>query len=170
MQKRSVKPLDVAECPIRISAESVASIVQHSGGYPYFIQFMCREVFDVWIQQIAADEEPHVPVEAIQRKLDADFFAGRWSRVTDRQRQMLWVIANLERADEEFTIQEVVSRSKVLLPKGFSASHASQMLASLTEHGLVYKNRFGKYSFAVPLLGNFILRTYDPPNELELPF
>lgn len=163
-----IKPVEVAGCPIRLNEGSVAVIVRESGGYPYFIQFICREVFDVFIQQIAADEDPEVPVDAIQRKLDTDFFAGRWSRVTDRQRQMLWVIAKLEPAEDEFTIHEVVSCSRKLLPKGFSASHASQMLASLSDHGLIYKNRFGKYSFAVPLLGGFILRTYDPPNDLEL--
>jgi hypothetical protein len=164
-----LSPLDKENCPIRFSDDSVETIVRESGGYPYFIQFMCREVYDVWISQIAANEEPDVPIEAIQLKLDADFFTGRWSRVTDRQRQLLWVIAMLERGDDEFTIQEVVSRSKVLLPKGFSASHASQMLGSLAEQGLIYKNRFGKYTFAVPLLGQFISRTYDPPNELALP-
>ena len=37
-------------------------------------------------------------------------------------------------------------------------SHVSQMLAALSEAGLVYKNRHGKYSFAVPLLGRFIRR------------
>jgi hypothetical protein len=82
---------------------------------------------------------------------------------------MLWVIASLGHGDEEFTIQELVAQSKALLPKSFSSSHANQMLASLAEHGLIYKNRFGKYSFAVPLLGPFILRTYEPPNELQLP-
>ena len=70
-----LKPIDVAACPIRFSADSVQTIISESGGYPYFIQFICREVFDVWIQQIAAAEEPDVPIEAIQRKLDADFFA-----------------------------------------------------------------------------------------------
>ena len=34
---------------------------------------------------------------------------------------------------------------------------------------MVYKNRFGKYSFAVPLMGSFIRRTYRP-NEPSLPF
>lgn len=163
-------PLEAQACPVRFSPESVGLIVDESAGYPYFIQFICREVFDVWITQIAAAEkDTNVPVEAIQRKLDSDFFAGRWSKVTDRQRQMLWVIANLERSDEEFSILELVSRSKAVLPKGFSPSHASQMLVSLAEQGLIYKNRHGKYSFAVPLLGRFILRTYDPPNELALP-
>jgi DNA-binding IclR family transcriptional regulator len=32
------------------------------------------------------------------------------------------------------------------------------MLSTLAEVGLVYKNRHGKYSLAVPLLGEFIQR------------
>ena len=32
------------------------------------------------------------------------------------------------------------------------------MLGNLSDAGLLYKNRHGKYSFAVPLLGQFILR------------
>ncbi len=159
-----LKPLDVAGCPIRFDQTAVDLICDESGGYPYFIQFICREIFDIWLQQLANDEEPTVPVEAIQRKLDTDFFAGRWEKATDRQRELLYVISNLEHADEEFTIQELVAMCKKLLDSPFSPSHANQMLAALAARGLVYKNRFGKYSFAVPLLGRFILRTYVPPS------
>jgi hypothetical protein len=161
-----LKPIALANCPISFSGDSVQTISLESGGYPYFIQFICREVFDVFIQQLGNDEPGGVPVQAIQRKLDTDFFAGRWAKVTDRQRQLLWVVANLGQPDEEFTIQELVVESKRRLRSAFSASHANQMLASLGEHGLIYKNRFGKYSFAVPMLGSFILRTYDLPDEL----
>jgi hypothetical protein len=160
-----LKPIQVAESPIDFSGNSVAVIVSESGGYPYFIQFICREVFDVFIRQNEGGESGNVPVDEIQRKLDADFFAGRWAKITDRQRELLWAVANLERPDEEFTIQELVERAKALLPKSFSASHANQMLASLAERGMICKNRFGKYSFAVPLLGRFILRTYELPNQ-----
>jgi hypothetical protein len=166
-----LKPIEVAACPVRFNEVSVTKIVAESGGYPYFIQFICREVFDVFIQQLTEEAPTGVPIESIQRKLDTDFFTGRWSKVTDRQRQLLWVIAQLPRADEEFTIQELVAATKKLLVKPFSSSHTNQMLASLAEQGLIYKNRFGKYSFAVPLLGKFILRTYEPPpSEPELPF
>jgi len=48
--------------------------------------------------------------------------------------------------------------------KGFSPSHASQILAALINSGVVFRNRHGKYSFAVPLLGDFIRRQY--PAEL----
>jgi len=50
-----------------------------------------------------------------------------------------------------------------LLPKPFSPSNANQMLAGLAERGMIYKNRTGRYSFAVPLLGRFILRVYERP-------
>lgn len=162
-----LKPIEVAECPVKLSPSSVKIIAHESAGYPYFIQFIGREVYDVFIRQHADEEQKQVPVEAIQRKLDADFFAGRWARITDRQRELLWVVAHLERADGEFTIQELKEEAKELLPKGFSASNANQMLASLAEKGMIYKNRMGKYSFAVPLLGRFILRTYELPEASE---
>jgi len=159
-----IKPIEVAGCPVNLTPDSVEIIIHESAGYPYFIQFICREVYDVFIRQHADEESKVVPIEAIQHKLDADFFAGRWAKITDRQRELLWAVAHLEHADEEFTISELTEETKTLLPKAFSPSHANQMLASLAERGMIYKNRFGRYSFAVPLLGRFILRTYVPPD------
>lgn len=154
-----LKPVEDANSPVSFREDSVQTISDISGGYPYFIQFICREVYDVWIQKIGAGEDPlRVPVDEIIRKLDSDFFAGRWARATDRQRALLGVIAQLENCDSEFTVQEVVELSRRELEKPFSSSHTNQMLASLSEAGLVYKNRHGKYSFAVPLLGQFIRR------------
>jgi hypothetical protein len=158
-----LKPIEVAECPVRLSQESVEVIIHESAGYPYFIQFIGREVYDVFIRQHADDEKKLVPIEAIQRKLDADFFAGRWARITDRQRELLWVVAHLGHPDEEFTILELTAEAKARLSRPFSPSNASQMLTGLAERGMIYKNRFGKYSFAVPLLGRFIRRAYELP-------
>lgn len=153
-----LKPIENSKCPVSFNKSSVDTITKISGGYPYFIQFICREVYDVFIQKITAGEKPTVPIEEIVRKLDADFFSGRWARATDRQRELLGIIASLESCDHEFTVQEIVERSKLDLTKPFSSSHVNQMLASLTDVGLVYKNRHGKYSFAVPLLDRFIRR------------
>jgi len=152
------KPIDAASCPVSFDPQSVDTICDQSGGYPYFIQFICREVYDVFIQQTSAGQKPGVPMEAITRKLDTDFFAGRWARATDRQRELLLVMAGLGKPEGEFTVQEIVAHSARVLAKSFSASHANQMLASLCEAGLVYKNRHGRYSFAVPLFDRFIER------------
>lgn len=160
-----LKPIEDSQCPVRFDEKSVKTICKMSGGYPYFIQFICREVYDVWIQQAAAGQRPSVPTDEIIRKLDSDFFSGRWARATDRQRELLTTVAKLDNSDAEFTVQEIVSLSKQLTPdRSFSSSHVNQMLASLSELGLIYKNRYGKYSFAVPLLGRFILRQVGHEN------
>ncbi len=154
-----LQPISDSACPVRLSERSLKLIVQTSGGYPYFIQFIGREVYDSFLANLRANGKPGVvPSDAITRKLDSDFFAGRWARVTDRQRDLLLVIATLENCDDEFTVQEVVEKSKQALKKAFGSSHVSQMLASLGSAGLVYKNRHGRYSFAVPLFGQFVLR------------
>ena len=153
------KPVEEdAKCPVRLSDDSVNTIINMSGGYPYFIQFICREVYDAFIQRIDKGKSASVPAAEIEQKLDTDFFAGRWARASDRQRALLFVISQLESCDDEFTVQEVVEESKRALDKPFSSSHVNQMLVALASQGLVYKNRHGKYSFAVPLLGQFISR------------
>src|SRR5262249_31926417 len=128
-----------------------------SGGYPYFIQFICKEIYDVWIAKKESGEVASAQMEDIVRKLDTDFFQGRWANVTDRQRELLIIISSLANCDDEFTVQEVAQQSKQGR-KPFSASHINQMFSSLAEAGLIYKNRHGKYSLAVPLLSRFIKR------------
>lgn len=153
-----LKPLQKIKSPINFNSKSVDMIIKETGGYPYFIQFICREAFDVLLQKTQTDETILVPIEEITRKLDTDFFAGRWSRVTDRQRELLYIIAHLPKSHLEFTVQEIVDESKQYDINPFSSSLTNQLLASLNNNGLIYKNRHGKYSFAVPLLNRFILR------------
>lgn len=150
-----LKPIEDANCPVQLTPESVTTVVDLSGGYPYFIQFICREVYDAFIQGSHS-----VPTDEIIRKLDSDFFAARWARATDRQRELLTLIASLDNCDEEFTVRDIVSLSgrEDLGVKPFSSSHISQMLSTLMRTGLVYRNRWGKYALAVPFMGRFIRR------------
>lgn len=163
------KPIADANCPVKFSEGSVQTIAKISGGYPYFIQFVCREVYELFIQQGVSGQDMRVPVAEIEQKLDTDFFSGRWSRATDRQRDLMTIIADLEHAQEpdfEFSVQEVTALSKKGPAKPFSPSHVNQLLSSLADAGLVYKNRHGSYSFAVPLLGRYIRRQHTTQTRL----
>ena len=154
-----VKPLSRRNAAVNFSEATVKDIVRSSDGYPYFIQFMCREAFDSFVQQrIRKVARPTVDVRSIVRKLDNDFYAGRWNKLTDRQRDLCTVIALLNDRDGEFTVQQITTTAAKKLAKGFSPSQVNQMLATLSENGYVYKNRHGRYSFAVPMLGDFIRR------------
>lgn len=147
------KPLEAY--PIKFTAAGILRICEVSGGYPYFVQFICRESFDLVLRSENLDE---ARFQSIVAKLDNDFFAGRWARATDRQRDLMALIAILPNAETEFSVQEIVDESKKSPDKAFSNSHVNQMLNSLVGAGLIFKNRHGRYAFAVPLLSHFILR------------
>ena len=151
-------PIQNSQGAVLLSDQSVDTIIEMSAGYPYFIQFICKEVYDAFIQRLDKGEAASVPASEIRQKLDSDFFAGRWARATDRQRDLMFVIASLQSREDEFTVLEIVEKSRELLDRPFSSSHTHQMLTALSNQGLVFKNRHGKYSFAVPLLGAYILR------------
>jgi hypothetical protein len=146
----------------KLTPTAIKAIIEKSDGYPYFIQFICRETLD---HVIAHPKDRTVPMDAITRKLDSDFFAGRWENVTDRQRELLYCVAALGR-DREFTIAEIVDCSKKDAAKElgirpFAPGDISQILPRLIEKGLVYKNRLGRYCFAVPLFADFIQRRFS---------
>jgi hypothetical protein len=165
------RPVQKEGCPIHILPQSIQTIWEFTKGYPYFIQYVCREVFDIWVQASELGmSPPPVPLDDITRKLDSDFFAGRWARATDRQRELLRVISELPNSDGEFAVQEIIEHPSNQTPdKSFSSSHVNQMLVVLSDAGLVYKNRHGKYSLAVPLLGDFIRRQH-PLNVYPYPY
>jgi GTPase SAR1 family protein len=153
-----VKPLEKEKFPIPFDKKSVEIIIKTSAGYPYFIQFICKETFDAFLQQKTSGKKLRVPIDSILLKLDDEFYAGRWGTLTDRQRELLLVIAQLENREEEFTLQQIVTEAKKHPIAPFSGSQVNQMLTALSASGMVFKNRFGKYSFAIPQLHKFIQR------------
>ena len=158
--------------PLKQESESIQTIFNSNKkviykltkGYPYFIQFWCRELYDYFTETrpLTTTENTSI-IESISRKLDMDFFEGRWAQLTDRQRDLLNIIASLENSSGEFTVQEIVEQSKIG-DHSFSGSHVNQILSALFDKGMVFKNRHGKYVLAVPLLDQYIRRRMHGDN------
>lgn len=151
-----LKPIQKGAHPIVFDEPSIKTIIKESGGYPYFIQFICKEVYDIFTQQLLGGQPVIVPVIAILQKLDNDFFLGRWAKATDRERELMTLIAQSHLV--EFSINEIMNISNESGGKPFARALISQMFKQLIGKGLIFKNRRGEYSFAVPLLDRFILR------------
>jgi DNA-binding transcriptional ArsR family regulator len=147
-------PIKKKGCPVTFNKTGIDQIVKYSSGYPYFIQFFCKEAFDLALQQMEFGiNDPLVNIGDLVHKLDIDFYSGRWARITDKQRALLHLIAIIDPAEEEFTVKDITDASSEFKP-----TYISNLLNKLIDAGLIYKNRRGKYSFAVPLMGDFIKR------------
>lgn len=153
-KKAIQNPIEKVDCPVTFTQSGINQIIQYSSGYPYFIQFFCKETFDIFLQQMSLGVElPIINIADLVKKLDIDFYSGRWARITDKQRELLTIIATLQNANEEFTVKDITEKSSQFKP-----SHINNLLLKLIDAGLIYKNRRSKYSFAVPLLADFINR------------
>ena len=60
------KPLESMPDIPPLEEDSIETIISMSGGYPYFLQFICREVYDVFVQRWRRGEHGIVPVHEIQ--------------------------------------------------------------------------------------------------------
>lgn len=152
------KPVERENSQIYFTKDTVDLIVEVTGGYPYFIQFFCKEAYDIVYAKMLTGDNTTVSMDLILRKLDQDFFSARWEDVSDNQRIFLSVVAQLDNCEEEFTANEIVIMSGDVLEQPYSSSSVSQYLKRLSAAGLIYKNRRGKYQFAVPMLSGFISR------------
>jgi hypothetical protein len=154
-------PIQQERCPVKFTPEAIDTIAELSGGYPYFIQYICREAFDIYMARLIAKEAPAIPVAQILQKLDQNFFSKRWDLVSDPQRVFLKIVAQLPNCEGEFTAQEIIRISGDILEKKYSSSSVAQYLSRLSDKGLIYRNRFGRYQFAVPMLSDFIKRQIE---------
>ena len=164
------KPIEITRSPLRFAEKTIDSIISS-----------CQMAIHISYSSPVRKCSIHGSVgyrmglrrqyrcQQITEKLDQEFFAPRWQRATDRQQDFMKVIATLESGDDEFSVQEIVAASKDALKKGFSPSHTAQMLGALAEKGLVYRTRRGGYSFAVPLLAQFIRRQTWNPSSRRVP-
>ncbi len=157
-----IKPLTKLSPPLHPSKQVIAKAIELSGGYPYLIQFFGKELVDGLLKNGGVLSDDRFPEDDVVERLDAGLFGARWNRTTERQRQFLRVVA-LRPADEakDFSAGEIAHISN------FTNSQASQMLHALTEKGLVYRSRHGRYAFTVPMSEKMILNRMQTQDELE---
>jgi phage pi2 protein 07 len=79
----------------------------------------------------------------------------------DKLKAVLEFVWGLVKQTDRKGVIFAYDEAQTILESGFGNSHVNQMLGALANAGLVYKNRRGKYSFAVALMADFIRRQYQ---------
>jgi hypothetical protein len=138
-------PLEVAE---RVAVDV--------SGYPYFIQWYGEALWD------AADDagldviEPRlygIAHKSIQDGLDTEFFEGRYEEAKRAEQTTLRIAGSL--GGENFRVGDLVEKFSRLKPGA-----VQQSLNRLTQHNLIYRVRYGEYTYTAPLFGDFLRRRH----------
>ncbi len=134
----------------RFSDELVDSIIRDTGGYPYFIQFFCREIINRMDKSDVGLGDYERIKDMIKDNLSRDFFDRRIETLSDGQIKALQVMASMP--EKKVTFTSIQKSSDIT--KGPLSNH----LRRLEEKGLIYRAKRGIYQFPIPLFQEYLLR------------
>ena len=113
-----------------------------TGGHPYFMAFICRQLAGLSRETATLETAQHWPV--IFGRLEKEKFRADLAHVTDRELQLLRALARNE--DEEISVKE------------FDEQYERVYFSRLTEKGLLIRTGRGRYKLYHPLFRLFLVR------------
>ncbi len=159
-------PLKPMMPPLTISNELIDKVVDMTGGYPYLIQFFGKELVDQLLANGGILAPANFPSSDALDRLDAGLFSSRWNKTTEKQREVLKLIAHRDDAfSADFSAHEISELGADIA--GISNAQVSQALQALCERGLIYRTRHGRYAFTVPMSEVMIRRRMRSEDDVE---
>ena len=148
-KKAIIEP--VKDLSVDYDDEAVKKIYDLTGGYPYFIQFFCD---NLWRN---IDKVNNITINDVNSTINSDFkrldegvFKSRFDRCTDKEKE--FIQAMVKCGELPCTINNVAK----ILKK--SVRSISPIRAQLINKGIVYSVKYGEIDFTVPQFDLFLKR------------
>ena len=147
---RAAIAIPAADAGVEVTRPALDEMVEHSQGYPYFLQ---EWGYHVWNRADSSPIELAV-VESVtpevRHRLDQNFFSVRFDRLTPREQQYLRGLAELgpgaHRSGDVAAALEVKVES------------VAPRRAALIDKGMIFSPAHGDTQFTVPLFDEFLRR------------
>ena len=134
-----------------IAPDAIDEVFERTHGYPYFLQEYGYQLWNAAeASHISADDVRRM-IPAVQDRLDANFFAVRFERISSREKEFLRTMA-------EFPENAVIQTSEVARRLGRDLSTLSPVRASLIRKGMVYSPEYGGIAYTVPMFADYMKR------------
>lgn len=143
---------------VAIDPDALALAIDITQGYPYFLQELGYQAWEVAYGETITRADIEDAREAYETKLDSSFFRVRLDRATPLQTSYL-------RAMAEFGPDPQTARD-VARAMGRESPQLAPIRAELVSTGLLYTPEHGYAAFTVPGFDEFLRRTIP---ELEVP-
>lgn len=155
-QKALIEPAAVEG--VAFDAEAVDLAVDITRGYPYFLQELGYQVWEIAEQSPITREDVLIAREGYEAKLDSSFFRVRLDRATPLQTAYMRAMAELG--------PDAQKASEVARVMGRESTQLGPTRAELIDMGLLYTPEHGYAAFTVPDFDKFMLRAVP---KLEVP-
>lgn len=135
---------------VQYEPEAVALAIEITKGYPYFIQELGYQVWDIADRSPITRMDVETAREGYEAKLDSSFFRVRLDRSTPLQTAYMRAMAELgPQAQKAADVARIMGRESTQL---------GPTRAELIDMGLLYTPEHGYAAFTVPDFDKFMLR------------
>lgn len=129
---------------------AIAKIAEITKGYPFFIQQLCKIVYDGTDKAVIDECDVVCKVDDFLKSLDEGFFRSRYERCSESDKK--FVFAMVRCGDLPCTISNVAKNL------GKSVGSISTIRAQLISKGIIYSVRYKELDFTVPEFDGYIQR------------
>ncbi len=149
---RDALTLPAGELGVEFEAEAVDLVVEHTQGYPYFLQEYGRIIWDeASVSPVGRDDVASL-LPLIEARLDESFFRVRAERTTELELRYLHAMARLG--------PDAHRASEVARGVGRTVEQAGPIRSRLIDKGLLYTPGHGLAAFTVPQFDRYMLRCH----------
>lgn len=142
-----------ASLGVSFTPAAIAAVLEHSEGYPFFIQDFGRAVWDLSSGPQVTEADTTAARQVVETELDESFFRVRLDRASQFERAYLRAMADLGPDPHPTgTIAKLLGRT---------SQQCATTRSRLIDKGLLYAPEFGYAAFTVPKFDEFLTRTME---------
>lgn len=135
--------------------EAIDEIIRVTEGYPYFLQEWGYQAWNIAEKSPIDIHVTKLATKASIQRLDQGFFRVRFDRLTPREKEYLYALAELGT-----TPQRSGDVADIL---GINVKNAAPLRNNLIKKGMIYSPKHGDTAFTVPLFEGFLKRMMRNP-------
>lgn len=140
---------------VRVDAAAVEAILDHTHGYPYFLQEWAYETWNVAEGDSIKLADVECAAPRVIEKLDTNFFRVRFDRLTPTEKKYLRAMAELGPGPHR--------SGEIAREYGAKVESVGPMRSALIKKGMIYSPSHGETAFTVPLFDEFLTRAVRRP-------
>jgi len=138
---------------VEFMEEAVASIIDLTQGYPYFIQEWGYQAWNIASRSPITSANIQKASMVAVKRLDQNFFRSRYERLSDPQKDYLFAMANLGPGPHK--------SGDIARRLGKNSKQVAPHRSALISRGMIFSPKYGYAAFTVPLFDEFMKRVQD---------
>ncbi len=149
-EARDVLKIPVLEAGVKYTQQALDKLLEHTQGYPYFLQEWGYEVWNVAKRSPIGREDVDRAEPLVRNKLDENFFLVRMDRLTPAER--IYLKAMAEMGPGPHRSGDIAHRL------GVRVESVAPRRSALITKGMIYSPAHGDTAFTVPMFDEFLRR------------